>query len=150
MSTTIDKLDISVYIDYAERTERVYEITQLYGLDQAATIPAQIKVVDFFPKLSELDLLLGVITVTTPWAVFLPPSMFRLRRRSPFAVSRIIPSLGNLEDHEDLQAAIAAIKCDTPEEEREKAAILACFGQMDKLNEWLAHIVGRIHQFLQG
>lgn len=150
MATTIDKLDINVYIDFAQRAEMVEQITAQYGLEQAASIPPQIRMVDFFPKLSEMDLLLGVITVTTPWALFLPPSFFRQRRRSPFSVSRIIPSLGDEEEHEALQNRIGSVKCETPEEEREKAAILACFGQMDKINEWLSHIIGRIHQFLQG
>lgn len=150
MSTTIDKFDINVYIDFAQRTEAYEQIIKQYSLDQASSIPPQIKMVDFFPKLSEMDLLLGVITVTTPWALFLPPSFFGVRRRSPFAVARIIPSLGTLEDHENLQSFIGSIQCETAEEEREKAAILSCFSQMDKINEWLGHIIGRIHQFLQG
>lgn len=148
--TTIDKIDMNVHVQYAERTEMVEQITKQYGLEHAASIPPQIRVVDFFPKLSELDLLLGVVTVTTPWALFLPPARFRLRRRSPFSVSRIIPSLGTSEDHEDLENLIRETVCQSPEEEREKAALLACFSWMDKINGWLGHIVGRIHQFLQG
>lgn len=147
---TIDKLDINVHIEYAQRTEMVEAIKQQYGLDQASSIPAQTQMVDFLPKLSELDILLGVVTVTTPWALFLPPRAFMMRRRSPFAVSRIIPSLGNLEDQEDLEGHIGRVKCETLEEEREKSAILACFSQMNQINEWLGHIIGRIGQFLQG
>lgn len=148
--TTIDKLDIDVHIQYAERVEAVRQITEDYGLDQTTAISPQVQALDLFPKVSELDLLLGVATVTTPWALFLPPPSFRLRRRSPFAVSRIIPSLGTVEEHEDLETHIQSLPCETPEEEREKSAILACFSQIDKINQWLTHIVDRIHQFLQG
>src|ERR1700738_1205205 len=137
--TTIDKLDMDAHIRYAEDIEAWREITEEYGLAAPGAVSPQVQALDLFPKISELDLLLGVVTVTTPWALFLPPPDFRLRRRSPFAVSRIVPSLGTLEEHEDLETHIQSIQCETLEENREKSAILACLAQIDKINQWLSH-----------
>ncbi len=148
--TTIDKFDFSVHIAYAQRTEFVEQIRKEFRLDQAASIPPQTIVVDFQPKPSEVDLLLGVGRVLTPWALFLspPPRKFG-RRRSPFTVSRVVPTLGNQHRQDEQQESIASTLCESPEEEREKSILLSCFDQITKINDWLGHIVSRIGQFLQ-
>ena len=79
---TIDKLDIGIYIQYARRAEYIEGIKSQYHLDQASSIPAQTQVTDLYPKLSELDLLLGVQRSYAPWAYFYPPKSFNLRRKS--------------------------------------------------------------------
>jgi hypothetical protein len=146
---TIDSFDISVHIQYAQRTEFVESIRKEFRLEQAASIPPQIQVVDFQPKPAEIDLLLGVARVLTPWALFLPPPKFKGRRRSPFTVARIVPTLGSQEKQDDQEEKIAHAECFTSEEEREKTILLACFSQITKINDWLGHIVSRIGQFLQ-
>lgn len=147
---TIDKLDISVYNLYAVRTKMIEQINQQLRLGEAASIPPQIQVLNIYPQMSEIDLLLGIVPLHTPWAFFFPPLKLRFVRRSPFGFYRVAPSLGSLEEQEALEQKIREIECKTPEEEKEKQAILACFSQLDKLNELLGFIIGRVGQFLQG
>lgn len=147
---TIDQLDISIYNMYALRTRMLEQTQQQYRLREADSIPPQTMLVDTYPKLTELDLLLGVATVLTPWAYFYPPKRFRFIRRSPFAFFRVAPSLGSLDEHPDIEAKVNDVKTESKEEEKEKEAILGCLGQIDKINNWLSFIVGRVGQFLQG
>ena len=147
---TIDKLDLSVYNLYAIRTKMVEQINQQLQLDKAASIPPQIQVMDLYPKLTELDILLGIVPLHTPWAYFFPPKRYKFIRRSPFAFFRVAPSLGSLEDQEKGEALLDAVECRTPEEAKEKAAIKGCFKQIDQINRWLGYIIGRVGQFLQG
>ncbi|MDP1835372.1 MAG: DUF5399 family protein [Chlamydiales bacterium] len=147
--TTIDNFDIKVHISYAQRTEFVEAIRKEFRLDQAASIPPQIQVIDFQPKPAEIDLLLGVARVLTPWALFLPPPRFRTRRRSPFTVARVIPTLGSQDKQDEQEEKIAHTECETAEDEREKTILLSCFQTITKINDWLGHIVSRIGQFLQ-
>lgn len=147
---TIDKLDLSVYNLYAIRTKMVEQINQQLQLDKAASIPPQTHVMDIYPKLTELDILLGIVPLHTPWAYFFPPKQFRFIRRSPFAFFRVAPSLGSLEDQEKGEALLDSVTCATPEEIKEKATIKSCFKQIDQINRWLGYIIGRVGQFLQG
>lgn len=148
--TTIDKLDINIYLQYARRTQMIEQINQQYHLDEAASIPAQISLVNFYPQISEMDLLLGVVPVQAPWAYFFAPVRYRFQRRSPFGFFRVAPSLGSFEDEDEDERKLDAIPCETEEEEKEKGAIKSCFSQIDKINNWLSFIVGRVGQFLQG
>lgn len=147
---TIDKLDLSVYNLYAVRTRMIEQINQQLRLDQAGSIPPQIQILDIYPKLTELDLLLGIVPLATPWAYFFPPPSFKIRRRSPFGFARILPSLGSQEDQDRDEQRLASVECHSPEEEQERQSIQGCFAQISKINEWLGHIVGRVGQFLQG
>jgi hypothetical protein len=148
--TTIDKLDISVYNLYAIRTKMIEQINQQYHLEEAGTIPPQINIVNTNVQLSELELLLGVMPMHTPWAYFFPPKTFGSLRRSPFAFHRVAPSMGSFDDQAKDLSVIQSTQCKTPEEEKEKAVLTACFKEIDKLNNWLGFIVGRVGQFLQG
>lgn len=148
--TTIDKLDISVNNTYAIRTKMIEQINQQLRLDQAASIPPQTQVVDIYPKLTELDILFGVVPYHTPWAYFFPPKRFRFLRRSPFAFYRVAPTLGTFEEQEETEDRLAALETQTAEEKDEKEIIQACFKQLNKINSWLGFIVGRVGQFLQG
>lgn len=148
--TTIDQLDISIYNLYAIRTRMMENFNQQVRLGEAHTIPPQTMMVDTFPKLTELDLLLGVAPVVTPWAYFYPPKRYRFIRRSPFAFFRVAPSLGSLEQTAEDEAKIAQVECRSPDEENEKETILGCLAQIDKINDWLSFIIGRVGQFLQG
>jgi len=147
--TTIDKLDISVNNAYAVRTKMIEQINQQLRLDQAASIPPQTQIVDIYPKLSEMDLLLGVVPYHTPWAYFFPPKLFRTRRRSTFAFSRIAPTLGTQEEQEATEERLMEFAPQTDEEKQEKESLQECFKQLGKINGWLNFIVGRIGQFLQ-
>lgn len=147
---TIDQLDLSVYNLYAIRTKLLEQINAQLPLDQASSIPPQTQVLNIYPKLTELDILLGIVPLNTPWAYFFPPQQFRALRRSPFAFYRVVSSLGSYKEQEEDEGNLQRQKCDTSEEEEEKQAILKCFKQIDKLNSWLGFIVGRIGQFLQG
>jgi hypothetical protein len=147
---TIDQLDISVYNLYALRTRMLEQINNELRLNEASTIPPQTSVVDYLPKMTELDLLLGVAPVVTPWAYFYPPKQFRTIRRSPFAFFRIAPSLGSLEKQDEDEEKTESVVCETDEEENEKSAMLGCLKEIRKINNWLSFIVGRVGQFLQG
>lgn len=148
--TTIDKLDVGIYLQYARRTNMIEQTNQQYHLDQASSIPAQLQVLDFFPKLSEMDVLLGTGMVENPWAFFLPPSKFRFQRRSPFGFFRVAPSLGSFEEEEENEKELDDVLCESEEEEHEKKALKKCFEQIKKINSWVGFIVGRVGQFLQG
>jgi hypothetical protein len=147
---TIDKLDLTVYNLYAIRTKMIEQTNEQYSLDRASSIPPQISVLSYYPKLSELDILLGIVPLFTPWAYFYPPKNFRYQRRSPFAFYRVAPSLGSLKEQADEEARLATIECHSPDEEAEKASIFRCLKQVDKINGWIGFIMGRIGQFLQG
>lgn len=147
---TIDKLDLTVYNLYAIRTRMVEQINQQYSLDKAASIPPQTAVWDNYPKLTELDILLGIVPMFTPWAYFFPPKNYRYQRRSPFAFYRVAPSLGTLKEQEQEEQKLSNIPCESPEEEAEKASIFRCLKQVDKINGWIGFIMGRVGQFLQG
>lgn len=148
--TTIDKLDVGIYVQYARRTQMLEQISEQYHLDEASSIPAQIMVVDLYPKLTEMDILLGIVPVKNPWAFFLPPTQFRFQRRSSFGFFRVAPSLGSFEEEEEDEHRLEEIECENEEEEKEKKSIQACFQQIKKINSWLSFIVGRVGQFLQG
>jgi hypothetical protein len=147
---TIDKLDISVYNMYAVRTRLIEQINQQLHLEEAATIPPQTSVITTQIQLSEIDLLLGVVPMQTPWAYFFPPKRFNAVRRSPFTFAKVAPSINDTGEQGKAFAALVALPCDTTEEESEKGVILLCFKELSKLNNWLGFIVGRIGQFLQG
>jgi len=147
---TIDNLELSVYNMYAMRTRMIEQINQQYHLDQASSIPPQIQMMDNYPRLTELDLLLGIIPLNAPWALFLPPKKFRTTRRSPFAFYRVAPSLGSMEEQERQERQLDEEECETPDELKEKVAIKGCFKQIGEINRWLGHIIGRVGQFLQG
>lgn len=148
--TTIDKLDVGIYMQYARRTNMIEQISQQYHLDEASSIPAQLRVLDAYPKLPELDLLLGVRTMETSWAFFFPPPAFRTQRRSSFGFFRVAPSLGSFEEEEEKERELEEIECNTDEEREEKKGLKKCFEQIKKINEWMSFIVGRVGQFLQG
>lgn len=148
--TTIDKLDISVYSMYAVRITMIEQINSQYRLSEASSIPPQIQLVDIYPKMSELDLLLGVVPLATPWAYFYPPQRFFNLRRNPFSFFRIGPSFGSLEEQAKDEEKLEHIPVKTSEEEHEKNTIKKCLGQMDKINQMISFIIGRVGQFLQG
>lgn len=146
---TVDNFDIKVYIEYAQRAEFVEAVRREFRLGEAESIPPQTQVVDFQPKPSEIDLLLGVGKVATPWATFSPPPQFKSYRQSPFSIARVAPTLGSQTRQEAQEEKIGQIECRTAEEEREKHVLIACFQTISKVNGWLEHVVTRVLQFLQ-
>jgi hypothetical protein len=148
--TTIDKLDIGIYIQYARRTQLIEQINRQYHFEEAASIPPHIQLVDIYPKLSEMEMLFGVGSVQTPWAHFFPPPQYRFQRRSPFGFFRVAPSLGSFDKEEEDHQKLNQTECTTEEEEQEKKTLKLCFEQIEKINGWLSFIVGRVGQFLQG
>lgn len=145
---TIDKLDLGVYIQYARRTQFVEDINRQYHLDEASIIPPQTTITDLAPKLSELDLLLGVTRSYAPWAYFYPPKNFKFTRRSPFTRSKISPSIGSNEDEDE--EVLDAVPCSNPEETEQKETLKKCIKRLRTINEWLGYIIGRAGQLLQG
>ena len=148
--TTIDRLDIGINIQYARRTELVEQVRAQLHVAEAGAVPAQVLIMDLYPKLSELDLLLGVTSIQAPWAYFFPPRRFPVQRRSPFAFHRIIPIFGSTEKQEEEEAKLDKLSCDNAEEEKEKQVLKSCFKQIEKINDLLRYIGGRVGQFLQG
>ncbi len=147
---TIDKLDLSVYNLYAIRTKMIEQIEEQIPIAKAGTIPPHTTIFGTFQQLTEIDILLGVVPLFTPWAYFYPPKNFRNQRRSSFAFYRVAPSLGSFKEQEEEEARLAAIPCANPQEEAQKASLTSCFKMISKLNGWLSFIVGRVGQFLQG
>ena len=147
---TLDKFDIGIYIQYARRTELIEAVRQQFHMPEAAGVSAQALIVDLYPKLSELDLLMGVTAVATPWAYFYPPRRYSAQRRSPFAFHRIITLFGSEENEMKLEGAVDQVPCSSDEDEQEKKTIKNVFGQIRKINELIRYIGGRIGQFLQG
>lgn len=148
--TTIDNLDINVHYQYAERSRLVEEVKAEWRVAEANVIPQQTEVINWRPTPSELDLLLGGANYYAAWGYFLPPKLFRERRRSPFSPSRIVPTLGSLEEQEDKEELVQNTKPNSPEEEKQKEAILSCFQMIRTINEWLGLIMGKKGEFLQG
>lgn len=148
--TTIDKLDMSVYNLYALRTTMIEQIEEQLQLKSASAIPVHTQIVDIFPKLNEIDLLLGIIPLHTPWAYFYPPRHFRFIRRSPFARHRVAPSFGSLEEQAAMEGTLESVLCSDKEEEGEKEALKNCFGMMSTINKWMGDILGNIGRFVQG
>jgi len=146
---TIDKLDMGIYVQYARRTQMLEQISEQYHLEQASSIPAQIRVYDFSPKPLEIDILLGSRITQTPWAYFFPPPKFRFQRRSPFGFFRVAPSLGSFEKEEEDEDRLEEIKCETEDDKKAKKILKSCFAQIEKINEWMGFIIGRVGQFLQ-
>ncbi len=149
-AVTIDRLDIGIYIQYARRTQLIEQVQQQYHLREAGSIPAQALIVDLYPKLSELDLLLGVGTTLAPWAYFFPPKSYTRQRQSPFAFHRILPIFGDTDAEEEEEKKLEQIVCSDEEEEEEKGAIIKCIRKIKEINELMKFIGGRIGQFLQG
>jgi hypothetical protein len=147
---TIDRLDIGIYVQYAKRMQILEQVQQQYHLKEATTVPAQALIVDLYPKLSELDLLLGVGTTLAPWAHFFPPKNYSRQRRSSFAFHRILPIFGTFDTEEKEDQELANLVCESSEEENEKTVIRGCLKKIQELNELQRYIGGRIGQFLQG
>lgn len=146
--TTIDKLDISIYDLYARRQVMVEQINQQLRLEEAQNIPPQTQVLNLNPELTQLDILLGVVPLNTPWAYFSPPKT--KLRRSPFTTYRVASTLGSLEKQAALCESIQNIKCQSGDEEKEKATLLGLFKNLDVLNGWLGEVLGRVCQYLKG
>jgi len=147
---TIDNLDISVYNGYAQLITMREAINTQWRLQEAASIPPQLQVLDIYPKLTELDILLGIVPMYRPWAYFFPPKKFDTIRRSPFSFSRVAPSFGNAETQLLAEEALAKIICKDKGDEEERDRIKKALKEMDKINDMLGFIIGRIGQFLQG
>lgn len=147
--TTIDQLDMSVYNLYAIRTRMIEQINTEYRLDQASSIPPQTSVIDLYPRMTELDILLGVVRTMAPFAFYYPPPRLRRLRRSPFSY-RVAPSLGTYDEQDQALALLESLDPDDEAEVNEKAALRKLFRQLEQINEWLSFIHGRIGQFLQG
>src|SRR5258708_1498713 len=141
--TTIDKLDIGIYIQYAKRTQMKEDTYKEFRLQEASSIPPQTIVPSMLPLLSELDLLLGIVPMHTPWALFFPPKRIKIRRKSSFSFYRVAPTLGTLDEQEEKTAQLEEMVCETEEETKEKGVLLACFKQIDEINDWLSYIIGK-------
>lgn len=148
--TTIDRLDLAIHVQYARRTEFIEAVRGQYHLEEADRIPAQAMVVDIYPRVSEMDLLLGVARTYAPWAYFFPPKRFFSQRRTSFSRFRVAPTLGSLEDQDADAAKVAAVVPKSPEEAEEKELISKCLSEIENINELIGFVIGRIGQFLQG
>jgi len=149
-AVTIDRLDIGIYVQYARRMQLIEQIQEQYHLKEASNVPAQALIIDLYPKLSELDLLLGVGSTVTPWAFFYPPKEFEFQRRSPFAFHRIIPILVDADAEKQEEEKLDREECSSDEEEEERAVLKTCLKKIRQINELLRYVGGRVGQFLQG
>lgn len=146
---TIDKLDLSVYNQYAVRSEMIRQFESEIQMAKASAIPTHTQISDNYPKLPEIDLLLGVRTAYTPWAMFGAPKEFKEMRRSPFNKRhRIAPSFE--ESQSEMEEFLDNYDSDDEEEKEEKETLKECFSQMGTINSWLGEIIGNIGRFVQG
>jgi len=146
---TIDMLDISVYNQYAIRSEMIRQFESQIQMAKASAIPTHTQVSDNIPKLPEIDILLGLRTAHASWAMFAPPKEFRELRRSPFVRRhRIAPSWE--EDQPAREEFLNEHQTEDEEEEKEKETLKECFSQMNTINSWLGEIIGNIGRFVQG
>jgi hypothetical protein len=155
---TIDKLDLSVYNQYAVRTEMIRQFESQIQMAKASAIPTHTQVSDNYPKLPEIDLLLGLRTSHASWAMFAPPKEFRELRRSPFNKRhRIAPSFEGSQS--DIESFLDSYNPDSErdkdekekgEEKEEQNTLKECFTQMGTINSWLGEIIGNIGRFVQG
>ena len=148
--TTIDSYDINIYLNYAKRMQLVEQTNASLGLEHAVSISQQTSTISLYPKMTEMQMLLGVVGIITPWAHFIPPKSYDRRRRSPFAFSCVAPLLGSDEEQRELGDKIDGIEIFTEEQELEKKVLSECFSTLNRLNGMLGFIVGRLGQFLQG
>lgn len=148
--TTIDKLELSHYANYAMRITLIEQINNQYRMEEASSIPPQLQMVDISPRLTEFDLVLGLAHRSIPWAYFYPPDSFKGLRRNPFAFFRVAPSFGTLEEQEQKEAFMESIPCKTPKEEGEKGVLRNLFKQMKYINSMISTTVGNMGRFLQG
>ena len=148
--STIDNFSMEVNFQYARRTELLEQVRQQYHLQEASTVPAQALIIDLYPKLTELDLLLGVAALHAPWAHFYPPKKFPTQRRSPFTFHRLIPSFGSSEQERKYEEQLDTVECKTPEQQQQKTTMKSFFTKLSELNGLLRYIRSRIGQFLQG
>lgn len=146
---TIDNLDMSVNVNYALRIMLSEQVNSQLRMTEAASIPPQLSVVNISPRVTELDLVLGVATVAPPWAYFYMPPHFRDMRRNPFAFFRVGPSFGSLANQEKDEEKIENIVCQTPQEEAQKQTLLSCLKGMSKINDMMSYVLGRVGQFLR-
>jgi len=147
---TLDQFDIGIYIQYARRTELIEHVREQLHMPDAAQVSAQALIVDLYPKLTELDLLMGVVALHTPWAYFYPPKQFSKQRRSPFAFHRIIPIFGTEEEQEMEEEKLASVECSSEIEQKEKKILQKCMDHIRDINDLMRYIGGRVGQFLQG
>lgn len=149
--TTIDKLSLDIYRDYAMRITLTQETNTQLRLEEASSIPAQLKMVDIFPRLSEFDLVLGLAHRALPWAYFYPPKSFKSGlRRNPFAFYRVCPSFGSLQEQEEVTAYLEKLPCKTPEQEAQKGVLMNFLKGMNRLNRMIGEVMGNVGRFLQG
>lgn len=156
--TTIDKLDLSVYNQYAIRSEMIRQFESQIQMAKAGAIVTHAQISDNFPKLPEIDLLLGLRTSHASWAMFSAPKEFQELRRSPFnRRHRIAPSLEGKQS--EMEGFLEAYDPDKErnkeeqekEEEKEEQEVLKdCFTQIGTINGWLGEIIGNIGRFVQG
>jgi hypothetical protein len=147
---TLDKFDIGIYIQYARRTELIESVRQQLHMPEASQVAAQTLIVDIYPKLTEVELLLGIAGLEAPWAYFYPPRRYRVQHRSPFAFHRIMPIFVSEQQEEKEEEKLDNIECETEDEENERIVLKKCFSHIKKINELVRFIGGRIGQFLQG
>lgn len=151
MPATVDQLDTRIYIQYAQRATAVEQIQREFHINEASSVPAQTQLVDLYPKLTELELLLGVSPyLKRPWAHFGQPQGFDLQRWSPFTFGQVAPSLGSMEKIMKLREKLKKKKRDSKQSQKNQEEILECLEEVDELNGLLGFIVGRMGQFLQG
>lgn len=147
---TIDNLNLEVYKNYAVWISLSEQINTQLKLSEAQNVQSQISMVDLYPKLTDLDLVLGVATTAYPFAFFYPPKRFRDLRRNPFSFFRIAPSFGSLAKQEEDEERLEHIVCSTPGDQADKEIIHTCLKEMGKINDMISYIIGRVGQFLQG
>lgn len=156
---TIDKLDPSIHTTYALLTKNKEEMGRQYPIAVEASVASQTQIIDFQPKLSALESLLGSTASQqeSPFAHFVPPKGYYVQTSHMFSYE-IIPDMKNfiVEPQEP-------IACDAASCEIEKSDSLCDTYQpfysyilkntaraLQKLNQNLNFVRCRMAQFLQG
>ena len=148
-ATTIDKLDIGIYVQYARMTQFREEIERQYGLGAAGQIAPHTIVVDIDQRPTSLDALMGV-GGGIRYSEVAAPAGFFAQHRSVFTTHCVVPSLGSEERHEADVAKVSAVKCRSPEARQEQSILKNLYDVRGDLNDQILYIFSHIGQFLQG
>lgn len=154
MAVTIDKLDIGVYIQYARSLELVEQVKEQFQLDKASSIPPQTQLVEFAPKIAEIELLMGILSSReNPWAFFFPPMRFREHRRTPFSrhQKRVKNAQGqDMSEDDYLLELIEGVECKTEKESEEKELIKDAVKKRQSIEAMIEDIISHMGMFVQG
>lgn len=148
---TIDSLGPDAYMRYAYTTDALEIRRRELKTEYEPTIRMDVEVLSFYPRIDNIDILLGLPRTRPSGAVYQSPDTFNLQRKSPFTFSRLAPWVFDYGDSEEaLKELIQDIPCYNKEEEAERDSLLKLLGTLNEINSQLGYVANHVAQFLPG